>query len=110
MREATQTQRRTRGAVLAAALLFAAPAVAEPAAALPQGESCPAEVAASSDVNTEAAELMRRLAAEDLQPGQNPSGDSDTIVLNNRGYNYGPGPGLRFDPVVERPPADPHAQ
>jgi hypothetical protein len=114
MREKTQTQRGTRRAapivVLAATLLLASAALgADESPVSPQGESCPAGVG-SPDVNGQAQELMRSVAQQDLQPGQNPEGDPDTVVLNNRGYNYGPPPGVRFDPIVERPPADPHAQ
>jgi len=31
-------------------------------------------------------------------------------VLNNRGYNFGPPRGVRFDSIPAEDPANPHAQ
>jgi hypothetical protein len=44
-----------------------------------------------AEVESFVAELRRQRA------GQEPS--RDVIVLNNRGYNYGPGPGIQLDMI-----------
>jgi hypothetical protein len=81
-------------------------AVAEP---LSSSEGSVCEAAEPQDVNAEAAELMRRIV--EAQAGQNPATESDFVVLNNRGYNYGPPPGVRFDPLpAGRAPLDPEAR
>jgi hypothetical protein len=67
---------------------------AQPSADAAQCGGGPA-VFASPD--TEILTLMQQDLAN-VQPETDPG--SDYVVLNNRGYNYGPPPGVRFDALI----------
>jgi len=66
----------------------------EPAA----GEPAVSECSASQPADVQIRAAIERLRYEQsLQASSQQSGD--VIVLNNRGYNYGPGPGVELDQV-----------
>jgi hypothetical protein len=99
---------KTACAALAAAVILAGTAswAGDGAGSEPVG-SCQAG-AEMGDMNGQVAEIIHQLVERERQ---NPREDSGLVVLNNRGYNYGPPPSVRFDPIgLERAPADPHAQ
>ena len=53
------------------------------------------------DTNAEIADVMQEAR---IRLQQEAAADGETIVLNNRGYNYGPAHTVRFDSfLVERP-------
>jgi hypothetical protein len=62
-----------------------------------------------ADVNSNA-QALQRAAMERILIEADEDPDSEAVVLNGRGYNYGPPPDVRFDPTVERAPADPQPQ
>jgi hypothetical protein len=64
---------------------------AEPEPRDAEGGQCALSQPSKLDAEVESfiAELRRQ------QAGQEPA--RDVIVLNNRGYNYGPGPGIQLD-------------
>ena len=64
------------------------------AQAAPGGQCSASGPAASIDAEIEAAIEQLRLQQAD----QNAS-DSDLVVLNNRGYNYGPPRGIQLDAI-----------
>jgi hypothetical protein len=94
---------RTLAAAGLVAALAALPAAAEPGS----GEAPACQADQPADVNGEVEALQRAVMQQMIEAGDDPS--EQGIVLNNRGYNYGVPPGVRFDPIVEAP-ADPQAQ
>jgi len=94
-------------ALAAAAVLAGTASWAADGAGSESVGSCQAG-AEMGDMNGQVAEIIHQLVERERQ---NPREDSGFVVLNNRGYNYGPPPSVRFDPIgLERAPADPHAQ
>jgi len=64
---------------------------------------CGPDEAPSPDAEIAALIQQDLRAAQQREPG--PSEGTDVVVLNNRGYNYGPPPGVRFDALLpERGP------
>lgn len=90
--------RRTTPGLLAfiACFALASPSFdAEPEPRGAEGGQCALSQPAKLDAEVEAfvGELRRQ-----QQASQEPARQSgDVIVLNNRGYNYGPGPGIKLD-------------
>ena len=66
------------------------------AAASSQADSCSSEAPVNADAEVQAfiEELQREQMAR-IDAGD----DTGPILLNNRGYNYGPGAGIRLDEV-----------
>jgi hypothetical protein len=106
----TTNRRITAAALLAGAVLLAALAARPPWASAQSGEA--GEVLASGDdviqcepagapsPDAEIVALMQQDLLAAQQRPRGPSEGSDVVVLNNRGYNYGPPPGVRFDALL----------
>jgi hypothetical protein len=72
----------------------------ESTAPAPDAPQCGASAEASVDAQVDV--LMSR-AMQDLREQREAAGlpaESDWVVLNNRGFNYGPPPGPRFDALL----------
>lgn len=92
------------GAILLAVLAARPPwasAQASQAGELPATQDaaqCGPSETPSADAEILALMQQDLLAAQQRPPG--PVGGSGAVVLNNRGYNYGPPPGVRFDALL----------
>jgi hypothetical protein len=78
--------------------------------ASPEAATCEANRVANpaADMELTLAQMMERALLEHAEPAVDPSG---WVVLNNRGYNYGPPHPVRIDPelfVEASPAAEPH--
>jgi hypothetical protein len=89
---------------VAAMLLLASPGVRavraagpqEPAAAQEQAQ-CGSTARAPADPEVQA--FLAELRREQLERAIAGAGDSGIVVLNNRGYNYGPASGIELDAI-----------
>jgi hypothetical protein len=93
------------GAALLAALAARSPwASAQPGEALASEDAAQCRATAAPSADAEIVALMQQdLLAAQQRP--EPAPGSNVVVLNNRGYNYGPPPGVRFDALLpERGP------
>ncbi len=90
-------------AALAARSPWASAQASEPGQALASEDAAQCRAAAAPSADAEIVALMQQdLRAAQRQPA---APGSDFVVLNNRGYNYGPPPGVRFDALLpERGP------
>lgn len=83
-------------------LALASPGVrvvkAEPVADSPAGAQCPAAAADAAAQASQVQDFLARVRAEHGPAGG--PGEPDIVVLNNRGYNYGPGSRLALDQVL----------
>ncbi len=86
---------------LAATFALASPGVrivhAEEAAAAAGPSQCSAGVPVSADAETQA--FLEDLRREHLLRGGQQGDGPAVVVLNNRGYNYGPPPSILLDQV-----------
>jgi hypothetical protein len=82
---------------LTAVLVLAArsPSAAPAAVAQVEGLSC--EMKSDAQGPT-VQELMEQVIQQRMRNGAGE--DADFVVLNNRGYNYGPAPGVDFDSIM----------
>lgn len=100
MRLFDSLQTLTGAMALAAMLLLASPGVKAVRAAGDETASSPAEQCGAASAPTADADLHRFLA--DLrreQRARGGAGDDEIVMLNGRGYNYGPPPRIGLDPL-----------
>lgn len=87
-------------ATLGALVLLAARtpgASADAAGGTAEAPICDAGDAHAVDTNGQIADVLQQTR---IQLEQSGASDGETIVLNNRGYNYGPAPGVEFDALL----------
>jgi hypothetical protein len=105
----TTSRRITAAGLLAGAVLLAALAARPPwaSAQASQADEVPATEDAAqcgpAETPSPDAEILALMQQDLLAAQQRPPGaveGSDVVVLNNRGYNYGPPPGVRFDALL----------
>jgi hypothetical protein len=98
MRPFDWLQTLTGAMALAAMLLLASPGVKAVRAAGDEPASSPAEQCGAASAPSADADLDRFLA--DLrreQRARDSAGDAEIVMLNGRGYNYGPPPRIDLD-------------